>query len=190
MEPKTSEEIFVEDTEQRQAKVDNFINEAQDGSKLLVQHTIHIELAELLDNPDLKFPTSRAIEVENNEKIKAAVTNLRESIFAMVNGINFNPSISTLGVHTNVEALKPYLMPKIEECAVEAPTEIQENTVEENTPVEGTQAGFTSEGEFVVHTETQQQPVEEVAETSTEPQLEEFAASPDETVNFQNAGPY
>lgn len=219
MEPKTAQELYAESTEQRQTKVDNFVEKAQDGNKLLVQHTIHIELVELIDNPELKFPASRAIEVENNEKIKSAVTDLTDGFFAQLNEINYNENLSSVSIHSNVEALKPYRMPKNEECSVEI----------EN------QEGFTPEGEFVTpsveaeasnptsanqsNTDNSEQTEDEtssienetIAETSREmqpetieePQPEEILepiaeegsdvsvakAEDGEAVSFQNAGP-
>jgi len=72
---------------ERREKLDAFVNEAQDGHKMLISHRIDVKFIELIDVSDLEleFASSQAVSAENTRKIKERQSNLIEQIAGFVN---------------------------------------------------------------------------------------------------------
>jgi len=90
-------EIYEVNSAKRTEKVNSFINAAQDGSKILVNHQIQINLLELVDvtGRGVKFPSSTAIQQNNYAIIEELRTNFDEEIAMFANRLELNDNIAT-----------------------------------------------------------------------------------------------
>lgn len=85
--PQSAFDAYESKKSERLEKVNDFISQSQDGSKLLLNHQLQMSILEIVDAKDsaLKFPSSHIIQKENMEKIEELKTSLLEEIATFAN---------------------------------------------------------------------------------------------------------
>lgn len=135
MEPLTPTEIYEQTKGERDAKLKDFTEQAQDGDKAIVRYNLQACFVELVDVKDLelKYSTSMKLRQENTDKILSNAIG-KNAIFAAVNGIDANVQITSVDINTERDIIIAP-QPRPEETA-DATTE--NSTEEPSTETEPT----------------------------------------------------
>lgn len=90
VQPQTAIDQYNASREELCKKQIGFFEQAQDGSNLLVEHTISIKILESInaENLNLRFPSSEAIEIANRVELHKNRTNLTEDMVSFVNELS------------------------------------------------------------------------------------------------------